>query len=703
MALFGQKALEADIENLKRENAKLYVLGLKQAKEMKAEVEKLLAEIDALKLAQQNQALALEQEKNTYAQNVENAEAKLKEVQSESELLLLQLHQVQEELESVFLKEQEAQNQLQLLSQNINLANQDKFSLGEVKTNLEQEKNTLNETIATLIRDKGALNHEKNGLMEERDQFRKIAEEREAKINSLTQLVDGQYKEVQIQNERLEKNLIASQESFEALTQDKNKMGEDNVNLTQTILQLNEEKITLLAERDAQTQLNTNLQIQNHSMSQLIDGQYKEVQEENELLLLQLHQVQEELEHHFLESQKLQRENETAQTRWKRLEEREPQYLDYESILPMLVDTVSAKPRVDWLAKEITLNGEMVPQFLFTTWLDEGMPGIEITNSETQDPINPIRIVPRALVKPNAGKALAQYRNMTMQGWQALAAGIKAVEQFFKSPKKASLNQKLPDFFDLVFWRQSLMPLIADFKSLPAVFRFNEVKLKREQINPDYEHLWLEFDGASFGRYYWPSLEIRFGAANVQPGGFSRRPKVEIPKIGGTKAPFDSWFEESQDDFGPKMELRFDLNKQFFDLDVWSRVTAEDRAMLISVIGGIPFALKKMEDAAVKIIRPWEEWNLLASGMVDILRRIITEAEKLAKEAKDIKDEDATQTTKDVATNIKTEIVVGEQKENQAIEIKKPEAESVTTNHQAQVISPSSNASSRRFNKKKKR
>ena len=695
MALFNTKALEIEIEKLKHENAKLYVLGLKQAKEMKAEVEKLLLEIDDLKLSHQKQADLLDQEKIAHVQIIETTEAKLKEAQSESELLLLQLHQVQEELESVFLKEQEAQNQIQSLNQTINLGQQDKFNLSEVKTKLEQEKATLNETIATLMRDKGALNQEKTSLTEERDQLKKLSEERQIKIDSLTQLVDGKVKEVQQKNEQFQSELNDAKKIIDTLSQEKIKSDQDRHQLNEKVTNLTQEKIQVTTERDEQIKLVQERQTKIDSMSKLIDGQLKEVQEENELLLLQLHQVQEELEHHFLEHQKLQRENESFQLRWKRLEDRDPQYLDYESILPVLVDTVSVKPRLDWRVNDITISGEVSPQFLFTTFLEDGMPGIEMTIKEGDDPENPIRIVPRSLVKPNAGKALAQYRNMSSEGWQLLAAGIKSVEQFFKAPKKASLNQKLPDFFDLIFWRQSLLPLIADFKSLPAVFRFNEVKLKREQINPDYEHLWLEFEGASFGLTHWPSLEIRFAAANVQPGGFSRRPKVEIPKIAGTKSPFESWFDESQDDFGPKMELRFDLNKQFFDLDVWSRISGEDRAMLISLIGGIPFALKKLELAVTKIARPWEDWNLLASGMVEILRRIITEAEKLAKEAKESEVKEANENSPPEAIEELTSA-----SDNEALLIEK-DKEEVKTPSQAPSLIPNEN--NRRFPKKRRR
>lgn len=642
MLFFRKKQLLAEIEALKDENESLFDLGLRQAKEIKVEITNFIGEMMGLEtriaekdteLTQQKhinvQQLAdLAAQKEIHKAYVDETEAKIRDLQSESELLLLQLHQVQEELESVFLKEQETQAEVERLKEIKVKLDVATAQLEAAQAKLLSEKTTLNETIATLIRDKGALSDEKTTLTQDRDEKIKLLNERQAKIDSLSSIVDGKMKEMQQKNEILASDL-------EKINQEKQNLIQEKHNLNQSIAGLDQEKISLTQQRDEQIKLASERQTKIDSMAKLIDGQLKEVQEENELLLLQLHQVQEELEHHFLEHQKLQRENETYQGRWKRLEEREPQYLDYESILPITVDTVSAKPRLDWRASNITMVGHVAETFLFTTFLEDGMPGVEITIAEGDATTKPVRLIPRALVKPNASEALAQYRNMSMRDWQALSTAIKAIEQFFKSPKRASRDQKLPDFFDIIFWRQSLSPLVADFKSLPAVFRFDEVKLKREQVNPDYEHLWLEFNGALYGQRHWSNLELRFAAANVQPGGFSRHPKVEIPRTNGTTSPFETWFEESRDDFGPKMELRFDLNKQFFDLDVWSRVSSEDRAMLISMMGSIPYMLKRMEDTGIKISRPWEDWNLLASGMVEILRRIITETEKIAREARE--------------------------------------------------------------------
>lgn len=641
MLFFNKKRFLDEIQALKDENAQLFELGLRQAKEIRIEISNFIREMMGLenviaekdtKIAEQMQINAkqladLEAQKVTHQQYVEATELKIRDLQSESELLLLQLHQVQEELESVFLKEQETQAEVDRLKQIKVTLDDATQKLEAAQAKLISEKTVLNETIATLIRDKGALSEEKTTLTQDRDEKIRLLNERQAKIDSLNQTVDVKMKEMQ------EKNAILASD-LEKINLEKQNLIQEKHKLNQSIAGLDQEKITLTQQRDEQIKLASERQTKIDSMTKLIDGQLKEVQEENELLLLQLHQVQEELEHHFLEHQKLQRENEMYQGRWRRLEEREPQYLDYESILPINVDTVSAKPKLDWRATNITMVGNVAESFLFTTFLEDGMPGVEITEVEGSN-AKPVRLIPRALVKPNAGDALAQYRNMSLRDWQSLSTAIKAIEQFFKSPKRASRDQKLPDFFDIIFWRQTLSPLVADFKSLPAVFRFDEVKLKREQVNPDYEHLWMKFNGALFGQRHWPTLELRFAAANVQPGGFSRHPKVEIPKINGSTSPFETWFEESRDDFGPKMELRFDLNRQFFDLDVWSRVGSEDRAMLISMMGSIPHMLKRMEEEGVKISRPWEDWGLLASGMVEILRRIITEAEKIAKEARE--------------------------------------------------------------------
>ena len=264
--------------------------------------------------------------------------------------------------------------------------------------------------------------------------------------------------------------------------------------------------------------------------------------------------------------------------------------------------------------------------------MEDGLSGVELLMNDADKKSAPVRIVPRALLRPQAVKAISEFRNMSALDWRQILVAIGCVEMFFKDPIRHAAAQKLPEGFDLVFWRQMSAPLLADVRSLPAVFRFNQTKLKRELIHPDYEHLWLEIYDATFGERHWPKLEIRLGAANIQPGAFSRYPKIEMPRIDGKTAPFASWFEESFDDFGGKLELRFDLNKQLFDLGVWIKLSNEDQRILLSMIGVLPLVLKALEQDKTAIARPWDSWTGLVSGLINVMRKRLDEVGEVLKQ-----------------------------------------------------------------------
>ena len=67
------------------------------------------------------------------------------------------------------------------------------------------------------------------------NKLKKLAEERQAKIESLTQLVEGKVKEVQEKNDQLQKDLAASKQSFDTLTQEKIKVDQAWVSLNDAL------------------------------------------------------------------------------------------------------------------------------------------------------------------------------------------------------------------------------------------------------------------------------------------------------------------------------------------------------------------------------------------------------------------------------------------------------------------------------------
>jgi len=156
-------------------------------------------------------------------------------------------------------------------------------------------------------------------------------------------------------------------------------------------------------------------------------------------------------------------------------------------------------------------------------------------------------------------------------------------------------------------------------QALPVLLRYDAVKLKRELINPDYEHLWLEFKGMSLGARTWPKFEMRLGAAMVQRVGFSQFPKFEFPLIDGRVKPFDSWYAESQDDHGGKLELRFSLEKNVFDTSVWSKLDDADKVLLLRLIYVMPAVLLRLEAEQAPIERPWATWVGFAKAATQVI------------------------------------------------------------------------------------
>ena len=575
-------------QELRNENLTLQKQGYQQAQEMAVEIKNLMDQIQELN--------------DRYDDESHQLRSKLADTESESELLLLQLHQTQEELEEFFLKDQKTQEEFAVLQHNHG-----------------QSQSQLQERLAQMQTDNQGLSAKKTELEA------KIAELQHNHGQSQSQL---QERLAQMQTDN--QGLSAKKTELEAkIAELQHNHGPNQSQLQERLAQMQTDNQGLSAKK---TELEAKIADLQSTQSQS-HHQLQAAQEESELILLQLHQVQEELEHYFIENQKLQTESELYQNRWKRLETRHPNYLDYESIVPVRVDTVSEIPQVEWCATDITIDGLLVSAFKFTTLLQDGNVGIELIDEINElNPESPIRLVPKAISNPNSEEAIVQFRQLTSAQWRKILVALMTIQYFFKDPQKSGAGKELPEYFDLVFWRQALSPLVTDLSALPPIFRFNEIKLKRELMNVDYEHLWLVFKGASYGQYQWPTFELRLGAANISPTNFSNYPKLEIPRIDGKHPPFNSWYEESFDDFGSKLEIRFDLNKQLFDVNVWSQLSTLDQSLLISIMGTLINALKRMQQNKVPISRSWDEWIRLAVGLANTMSNRLTQLRELQKE-----------------------------------------------------------------------
>ena len=647
-------ALNADLKDAELKKAQQQAAALAQQKlRLEGELAQAQSELARLRQLSNEQGAAHAQ---ALADLDAATRANLKASEDEAELLLVQLHQVQEEFESTYLKAQadKSASEQQLAQLNAQLQQEQSAKMAAVQNaeqldeRILQARRQLDALQKVQLRSDSALQaaqQESERLAAELEQAQaaksateqnaaqqaaKLMAELEkvraakaaAKQNATQQAakLTAELKQTHAAKATAEQNAAQQavkltaelKQTHAAKAAAEQNAAQQAAKLTAELKQTHAAKATAeqnAAQLDdrvqqAQRQLDALQQVQSRS-----DSALQAAQQENERFMLQLHQVQEELTQHFLDKQKLQRECETLQQRWVRLERRLPGYLDYERIEPVAVDTVSDQPRVDWRVLNLTLAGQLHPELAFSTLLQDGQAGIVLDG---------IELFPRALRGPDAAKVIAQFRRFGSRQWSMVLAAASALEQFFAG--KPAVAPQLS--FDPVFWRQALLPLVAELRALPAVFRFDGVTLKRELIHTDYEHLWLVLEGASLGQQQWPKFELRLGAADIRPGRFSRHPKLEFPLIDGNTRPFDSWYEESHDEFGGKFELRFDLNRQLMDIGVWAKLSVDDRKLLLSVNGVLGQALQRLQTEQSPISRTWSDWQGLAAGIIATLHKL---------------------------------------------------------------------------------
>jgi hypothetical protein len=554
----GSKAQEA-IKLAQAETAKVKLeaeAAIKSSAESKAHQAVAAKELDA-KL---KELIAIKAEREKLAKLAQQAEAKHHDDFQENELLLLQLLQAQQEL--VEYDEQKSELEKAFQAYKVSSEAEAKAKQTFAIKDLEVKSKELAAKASELTGAQAAVNTAKAEAA--------IAkQDAEVAIKSLD--------EAKAQQTAIAKELANKSKELEAI---------------------NKELIAPKAEHNKLAKL-----------AQQTEAKYQDSAQENELLLLQLMQAQEELVDFYEQKDQFEKLYLVYKARWERLEKRLPTYLDFGAIDIAGVDGLSDVPSITWHVKDFAQSGVALSQFSFVTVLKEGTPGIGLIKGG-----QPQAIVPKLL---GADKdQLSIFLRLGTTEFKQLAAAVSILEQL-EAGQWAGFE--FPAQFDLSFWRPSIQILLAQFKLLPAMLRFDEVRLKRELINPDYEHLWLEFHGLSYGAVYWKKFEIRLGASLVQADGFSHYPKFEIPLIDGKTKPFDSWYAESQDDSGAKLELRFALNKNMFDVAVWSKLTNADKALVLRVIYAMPEALKRLEKQKTAIYRPWATWIDFATAAVNVI------------------------------------------------------------------------------------
>lgn len=348
------------------------------------------------------------------------------------------------------------------------------------------------------------------------------------------------------------------------------------------------------------------LKSENTKLSKENAEKIKETEEENELLLLQLHQVQEELEHYFLKYQDSQKTEQDLQSRWQRMLSRNPDYCDYASLTLNDTKIDNKQQTLIWQLSDLHVAGRSFAKLNFKTIIDKNIISLSFEKSSGNNQSTLLRwpVACRdkqeCILHPSqANHVLAE---LSYSDWLLLKQLYKLLINEVKQNSQTLNFSENIDQKSLMYGLSHSLNLLNNH---PAILRFDTLKLKREQVNKNYEHLWFTLSNINFAQQHWESFEFRLSCANVSPEKFATHPKLEFPET--TKAVLDSWFNESNDDFGNKLELRF-AAPDAIDIGVWNKLSTHDHTFMMALVQRLPNLLQQSSE---NISRQWQDWQQL--------------------------------------------------------------------------------------------
>jgi hypothetical protein len=436
--------------------------------------------------------------------------------------------------------------------------------------------------------------------LQDRTTERKQLDNKQEELSALEVLFDKQKKQTELDDLKIK-----------ALIQDHDEQDEAQQLKIDTLIQTIDDY-----DKSISDLTNSHIKLQEETESCL-----KVSVQENELLLLQLHQVQEELEHYFLQHQDKQNALQVEATRWKRMLERNPDYCDYESIR-VLPEQSGQDNRLVWQLQNLHIASRSFPELTFETITEKGLTGFVFSQATSEAvfvrwPVNKADEDELILMPYGEGDLLKErmdtLANLATSDWALLQALIRLLITVLQQPQAL----QLPTDFAIDNYSNGLKLSLGVLQKFPPLLRYDQVTLKRAQVNPDYEHLWLQLENLVFGDKAWPEFNFRLSCANVGANRFGGYPKLEFPETVEPNV-FEGWFIESYDDFGGKLELRFALPKAM-DIEVWQRLTDNDRNFLFALLMSLPNMLGILQNSTTQLKRPWADWLAMVKEMQAII------------------------------------------------------------------------------------
>lgn len=378
-------------------------------------------------------------------------------------------------------------------------------------------------------------------------------------------------------------------------------------------LMINSRNLTL--ERDEQAKLATEYQTL-----------LKSSQDEGELLLCHLHLTQEELEQSLINSKLDASQIDSYRQRLIRTLERHPTYWDFEGFEACVLEDTNKRHIVQWNFTNVDIGERLIPELRFKTVLIDGVAGIIIQRSQglvssapllrwpaISDETSELSCMP---VKGSASHGNnSVLSNLGPTDWKMLINLVKRLSVMLAQPD----DSRFPDRIDADRLQRGLLALEKTLESWPAILRYDDIRIDRTFQIDGYHALEIWLSNPQLGNKVWPDFNYRVATFFETGQSFNQNPRIEFPE--SKTNPLTSWFSESIDERGARMELRF-AQPDIMDTNVWNLLVGNDRLLVAALLASTNTQLIELQKRNSTISQPWQDWLTVGESMRRILAKV---------------------------------------------------------------------------------
>ncbi|WP_162801908.1 hypothetical protein U0028_07670 [Pseudomonas putida] len=350
--------------------------------------------------------------------------------------------------------------------------------------------------------------------------------------------------------------------------------------------------------------------------SELLE-EISELESDNSLLLSQLHESQAEYEKYLIKTHHISNSLKQISKRLNKVLDAHPEYWECDEIT---VTTNQTSKTLNWKILNSYLIDTNFKEISFQTITEDKEFSLKFfKDSPASCPFERWPSFPGddlVICHPTENTTQNLYLNLLgPTDWSRLDFLIARIAGYCKAgllPKniKSATKNKM---------MKGLIDLQAHLRAWPLILRYDSLEVVNVAHIGEYQSIGISLKNVQLGQLQVSSFDYRLSTFNEPGQPFGTHPRLEFPE--SCRTVFHSWFPESSDERGARLELRFSQPNEM-DTNIWSKLNGSDQVFIAALISNLHIQLKQARLDTPKLNTSWEEWEKIARFMKSTLSSI---------------------------------------------------------------------------------